>query len=77
LREEYWTAADHFDFGCDLDRYSSTAVEARSGIYYYCRPKTPRRAYELAMVALDLFAARHPEVDIHPLGSPAGKVGFR
>jgi glycosyltransferase involved in cell wall biosynthesis len=70
--------ADHFDFGCDLDRYwRDGAVEARSGICYYCRPKTPRRAYELAMVALDLFAARHPEVDIHLFGSPAGRLGFR
>jgi glycosyltransferase involved in cell wall biosynthesis len=78
LRDEYGMPADHFDFGCDLDRYwCDRAVEARSGICYYCRPKTPRRAYELAMVARDLFAARHPEVDILLFGSPAGKPGFR
>jgi glycosyltransferase involved in cell wall biosynthesis len=78
LRDEYGMPADHFDFGCDLDRYwCDGAVEARSGICYYCRPRTPRRAYELAMVALDLFAARHPEVDIHLFGRAAGKLGFR
>jgi glycosyltransferase involved in cell wall biosynthesis len=77
LQDEYGMPADHFDFGCDLDRYRCDgAVEVRSGICYYCRPKTPRRAYELAIVALDLFAARHPEVDIHLFGSPAGKLGF-
>jgi glycosyltransferase involved in cell wall biosynthesis len=78
LRDEYRMQAEHFDFGCDLNRYGlAGAAEARSGICYYCRPQTPRRAYELAMIALDLFAARHPEVDIHLFGSPAGKLGFR
>jgi hypothetical protein len=38
----------------------------------YSRPDTPRRAFQLAMLSLDLFAARHPEVDIHLFGAPAG-----
>ena len=81
VREEYGMPADHFDFGCDVEKYaldrSPGAAERRTGICYYCRPRTPRRAYELAMAALDLFAARHPEVDIHLFGSPAGKLAFR
>jgi O-antigen biosynthesis protein len=81
LRRDYGMPADHFDFGCDLDRYAldtrPEAAEARTGVCYYCRPSTPRRAYELAMVALDLFAARHPEVDIHLYGQPAGRLPFR
>ena len=51
--------------------------ERRTGICYYCRPSTPRRAHELAIATLDLFAARHPEVDIHFYGEPPGKLPFR
>lgn len=78
LRREFEMPSDHFDFGCDLDRYALDAALAsqRTGICYYCRPSTPRRAYELALVALDLFAVRHPEVDIHLFGQPAGSLPF-
>ena len=74
-------STDHFDFGCDLDHYRLERPGAdgrgRSGICYYCRPGTPRRAYELAMMALDLFAEMRPDVEIHLFGRPAGRVGFR
>jgi hypothetical protein len=81
LHREYGMSADHFDFGCDLDHYRlerpDEAASGRSGICYYCRPGTPRRAYELAMMALDLFAEMRPAVDIHLFGRPAGRVPFR
>ena len=79
-RREYGMPADHFDFGSRLDalraRRAREPAERRTGVCYYCRPETPRRAYELAMVALDLFAARHPEVEIHLFGAPAGRLTF-
>lgn len=72
LRREYGMGADYFDFGCDLDAYGvdrSTGADAeRNGICYYCRPSAPRRAHELAVMALDLFAASHPDVPIHMFG---------
>src|SRR5450755_3122731 len=81
LRRDYGMAADHFDFGCDLDSYaldrSLDAEQQRTGVCYYCRPTTPRRAHELALLTIDLFAERHPEVDIHVFGSPPGRLGFR
>lgn len=80
LQREYGMSADHFDFGCDLERYAlDPAVQAaggRSGLCYYCRPSTPRRAHELAVLTLELFAARHPGVDIHVYGEPAGPLPF-
>jgi glycosyltransferase involved in cell wall biosynthesis len=80
LRRDYGMPADHFDFGCDLERYaldpSLDGARERTGVCYYCRPSTPRRAHELAMIALDLFAARHPEVEIHLFGEPAGRLPF-
>jgi hypothetical protein len=81
LRREHGMAAGHFDFGCDLDRYALDptllGARERTAVCCYCRPTTPRRAFELAMLALDLFAARHPEVDIHLFGRPAGRLPFR
>jgi glycosyltransferase involved in cell wall biosynthesis len=77
LRRDYDMPADHFDFGCDLERYRLEApAGGRTGVCYYCRPSTPRRAYELAVMALDLFAAQHPEIDIHFYGEPAGRLPF-
>jgi glycosyltransferase involved in cell wall biosynthesis len=81
LRRDYGMQTDHFDFGCDLETYtldrSPAAAERRTGICYYCRPSTPRRAHELAVATLDLFADRHPEVDIHFYGEPPGRLSFR
>jgi len=79
LRTDYGMATDHFDFGCDHEHYKleRESENERTGICYYCRPGTPRRAYSLAMMALDLFAERCPDVDIHLFGRPAGRVEFR
>lgn len=78
LRADYGMAADHFDFGRDpvyqLDR--APAPERRTGVCLFSRPGTPRRATELALLALDLFAARHPEVDLHLYGGEAGRLPF-
>ena len=78
LARDYGMRADHFDFGCDLDRYAldhSLAGE-RAGVCYFSRPSTPRRAFELGVVALDIFAARHPEIDIHLFGESAARLPF-
>ena len=69
-----------FDFGCDLESYHldrNVPPERRTGVCYYCRPSTPRRAHELAMFALDLFATRHPEIDIHIYGEAILRPHFR
>lgn len=76
LRRDYGMPADHFDFGCDLEHYALEGSPEREGVCYFCRPSTPRRAHELALVALELFATRHPEVPIHTYGEPAGQLPF-
>jgi glycosyltransferase involved in cell wall biosynthesis len=81
LRRNYGMQAEHFDFGCDLENYvldrSAAGASMRTGVCYYCRPSTPRRAHELAVATLDLFAIRHPEVEIHLFGEPSGRLSFR
>lgn len=77
LRTNYEMDATGFDFGCDLDRYFLKPKSLdRSGICYYCRPHTPRRAHELGLAALHLFAQRNPGIPIHFYGSKVGDVGF-
>jgi O-antigen biosynthesis protein len=76
LQREYGMSADHFDFGCDLEHYAYAEVPERAGVCYFCRPDKPRRAHELAVAALELFAARHPEIEIHVYGESAGALPF-
>jgi O-antigen biosynthesis protein len=77
LTRDYGMPADFFEFGCDLDRYGLDPSVERNGICYYARFSKPRRAYELGVVALELFAERHPEVDIHFFGDVAPSLPFR
>ena len=78
LRREYGVPADHFDFGRDLTYRLDASVgpEQRTGVCFYSRPDTARRAHELSVLALDLFAKRHPEVDIHLYGLEARRLPF-
>lgn len=77
LRREYGMSAGHFDFSCDLDRYAlDSQAGERTGVCYYCRPSTPRRAHELAVLTLELFAVSHPAVEIHLFGEPVRGLSF-
>ena len=78
LSREYGMAADAFDFGCDTERYHLLGEEsARDGIVFYARPEAPRRAFELGIMALQLFAERRRDVTIHFYGNRIGKLPFR
>jgi glycosyltransferase involved in cell wall biosynthesis len=77
LRDRHGMEAYGFDFGCDTDRYFVKDVtKARQAVCYYCRPSTPRRAHELAVAALRLFARRHPEAPIHFYGEKVASIDF-
>jgi glycosyltransferase involved in cell wall biosynthesis len=79
LRENYGMSGDHFEFGRDPGYAPDPSLppEARTGVCMFSRPETPRRATELAVMALDLFATRHPEVDIHIFGEPLRRPPFQ
>ena len=75
LSERFDMTADSFDFGCDTDIYRLTS-RARNGVTFYARPSAPRRAFELGIFALEIFAARHPEITIHFYGNKIGRLRF-
>jgi hypothetical protein len=79
LQREYEMTSDYFDFGRDLTYALNPSIpsEERTGVCLYARPGTPRRAYELGVLALDLFAERHPDVDIHLFGLEGKRLPFR
>ena len=77
LSSEYGMTADAFDFGCDTKHYHLLPGQGvRDGIVFYARPEAPRRAFELGLLVLQLFAQRHPDLTIHFYGNRIGKLPF-
>jgi hypothetical protein len=68
LSREYGMQADYFPFGCDTSLYRRDPACRRSGVAFYVRTGTPRRGTELGLLALELFAKREPQVQIHLFG---------
>ncbi len=66
---EYGMKADYFDFGADLDIYKlKQETKKKKKICFYARPVTERRAFEIGVIALDIFKKKHPEYDIDFFG---------
>lgn len=66
---EYGMKADYFDFGADLDIYRpKTTIQKKKKICFYARPVTERRAFEIGVMALEIFKTKHPEYEIDFVG---------
>lgn len=66
---EFGMKADYFDFGADLDIYKSAdKVAKKKKICFYARPVTERRAFEIGVMALDIFLKKHPEYEVDFFG---------
>ena len=76
LRTEFGMTVDSFKYGCDTSRYSRLENSRRSGVVFYARRETARRGFELGLMALEVFAARRPEVELHIFGDKIGKLPF-
>jgi glycosyltransferase involved in cell wall biosynthesis len=69
MSTQYGMPASYFNFGADLDIYKpDEAVEKKKKIIFYARPVTERRAFELGVIALDIFHTKHPEYEIEFIG---------
>lgn len=76
LRIEFGMAVDTFRYGCDILQYRRSPVTPRSGIVFYARRESARRGFELGLMALEIFAARNPDIEIHIYGDKLGKLRF-
>jgi O-antigen biosynthesis protein len=77
LSAEFGMSTDFFEFGCDTTKYHLLQDSKRSGLVFYARPEAARRGFELGLMAIELFAARRPEIDIHFYGEKMGNLPFR
>ena len=77
ISAEFDMKVDTFPYGCDLSQYRLENTTHRSGIVFYARRDNARRGTELGLLALEAFARRQPEVDIHIYGDKLGKLPFR
>lgn len=68
LAREYGMVTDHFDFAVDKTHYSVTNLERRNEVFFYARPVTPRRGFELGVLALRDLAIAKPDVIINLAG---------
>lgn len=68
LSREYGMKTDHYDFGAGSDFYKFTNDKKRKEVFFYARPVTTRRGFELGIMALDIFHKKHPEYVINLAG---------
>lgn len=68
LKHDYGMETTGFGFGADKSLYSLTNKGKRKEIFFYARPYTERRGFEMGIMALDLFHRKHPEYVINLVG---------
>jgi glycosyltransferase involved in cell wall biosynthesis len=68
LSREFGMQCDYIELGSSPAEYYLTNPKPRKAILFYARPVTPRRGFELGVLALELFHTEHPEYEIHFVG---------
>ena len=68
LNSEYGMKCNSYDFGANEDLYKFTSSEERKEVFFYARPVTERRAFDLGIMTLELFHKQHPEYVINLAG---------
>ena len=68
LKKEYGMDCDYYDFGSDPINYKLTNTKERKEIFFYARPVTERRGFDLGIMALEIFHKKHPEYIINLAG---------
>jgi O-antigen biosynthesis protein len=68
LSRDYGMRCDSYNFGAEPDLYQFTNKNERKEIFFYARPVTERRGFDLGIMTLELFHAQHPEYVINLAG---------
>ncbi len=67
-RKGYGMTTDEIELGIEPSEYYLLNEGPRQKIVFYARPVTPRRGFELGVLALEIFHDRHPEYEINCIG---------
>lgn len=68
LQKEHSAESTHFNLGFDKNIYKHGAESRKKSVIFYARAVTPRRGFELGMLALSLVKKQMPDVDIQIFG---------
>lgn len=68
LHSEFGMTTAHYDFAADRSTYTFANTDRRREVFFYARPGTERRGFELGLMALDLFAKARPDYVINVAG---------
>lgn len=68
LTKEYGMKCDHYEFGADPRYYKLTNNKKRKEIFFYARPVTERRGFDLGIMALEIFHKKMPDYTINMAG---------
>lgn len=74
LRDEFDMVTSSFTFGAESRNYRITNTGHRNAVFFYARPETPRRGFELGAMALDLFARERPDNPIILAGQDVSRM---
>lgn len=64
LTREYGMNTDHYNFGADKTKYHLDNHGERKKIFFYARPVTERRGFDLGVMVLELFHNARPDYTI-------------
>lgn len=75
MHDNYGLEAHALGFGLDHSLYQRVEPAPRKGrhVFFYARPPTERRGFELGLLALKLLCSRMPDVTVHLAGWPLDK----
>ena len=76
LSDEFGMTTTHYDFAADRSSYSYLNSERRKEIFFYARPGTQRRGFELGLMALELFARARPDYRINLGGEDVARFAI-
>ena len=68
LSRDYGMVTHSFPFAADTDYYRILRPVARKDVFFYARPVTTRRGFELGVMALQHLCRIRPDVTIHLAG---------
>ncbi|MDO8615950.1 MAG: methyltransferase domain-containing protein [Dehalococcoidia bacterium] len=76
LSADYGMTCDYFDLAVDRRVYFPKDMGPRRKLFFYARPATPRRGFELGVKALEIFHSRNRGYQIVVAGGDVGGDPF-